>query len=236
MYKEVPGGLVEVLDLDKTIAHTRHLQRLLEALVELHDIDSDRMRAARQATTGFDTVKYLREEAGADDEAIADIHSDFVSQVAIHGREQFFMPGAERLLKLIDHSGRIALILTTGGGEWQYWKLQALDLDKRLFHITSGREKSLLLARCFSPVRNRYEFEEVQNLPGERMGLAFTNFRIVDDNEQAFIGLPADAIGLQVNNTDEEWQRSTRSPLYLPNVTPILHLDPYIEQLESEVI
>lgn len=224
---------LEVLDFDKTIADTRHLQRILEADIELHGIDSDRLRITREATSGFDTVKYLREVAGADDEKLADIKDVFFRAIEREGRDTFYMPEAQKMLDIIDGIGATALILTTGGGEWQRWKIEALGLLDRPYHVTSGRQKALLIAQGFNPGTGLYEFDDVTNLPAGATGYEFANFRLVDDNIQAFDSMPADAHGYHIVTDELAWRRAVTRQYTSARVTPVHTLVPYIVDLKK---
>lgn len=222
---------LEVLDFDKTLGNTRALQRALEADAELHGIDSDKLRQTRRKTAGFDTVEYLRSQ-GVTTEELEDIKQKFHEAVQAIGVDNFFLPGAKGLLDIIDAQSRASLILTTGGGEWQRWKLAALGLHDRPFHVTSGRYKAELLARGFDPVLDAYVFDEVENLPDGAHGYQFTNFRMADDNIKAFKNMPRDAVGYLVAHDEETEKRNRQMPLS-HQVVATHGLGRYIEALKQ---
>lgn len=224
---------LEVLDVDKTLIDTRALQRTLEADAELHGIDSDRLRYDRARTPGFDTVQYLRDVMEASDDQLVDIKEMFLEQVRARGAESYLMPGTKETLEVIDENQIPHMLLTTGGGEWQNWKLDATGLLERPHHITSGRRKGELIAHGYNPDLGLYVFDEVSGLDDEMTGYAFENFRIVDDNPQAFINLPRDALGIFIAHSREQWEENLHNSFIagLGNVAICYGLDEYRKDL-----
>jgi hypothetical protein len=232
--REVPHELLytphlEILDVDKTLIDTRGLQRTLEADAELHGIDSDKLRYDRARTSGFDTVQYLRDVMKVSETQLADIKGMFLEQVRARGSEAFLLPGAKETLDVIVSRRIPHMLLTTGGGEWQNWKLDATGLLVHPHHITSGRRKGELITYGYDPESGLYIFNEVEGLGDGLTGYAFENFRIVDDNEQAFINLPLDASGFFVAHNREQWEENMRNPSIaaLGNVAICYGLDEY---------
>jgi hypothetical protein len=209
--KFLPVDRLEVVDVDKTLIRTRELQRVLEADIEFHGIDSDRLRYDRERTSGFDTVRYLRDVMKASDEQLEDIREMFLDQVRKRGPEEFLMPRANEVLEAFVERQLPYLLLTTGGGEWQaWWKMVATELEGHPHHVTSGRHKSDLLVRGFDPDLRSYRFGGVEKMSDGYTGYEFNNFRIVDDHEQAFVNLPKDAEGIWIAHEMEQWRQNKR--------------------------
>lgn len=185
-----------VLDFDRTLADS---DKLLQVFIEVTNqyidlpmelvekIDAD----VKSKGDSFDTATYVRDQLRASD-AIG--QWDKLQQQFIHQSRalNMLLPGADKLLAVLDaHKYRYG-ILTYGNPLWQHLKLSASGFNRVPRIVTTDKHKGKLIASW-------RQDDDIFHLPSEFGGGEAERIILIDDKAASFDGFPDEpSLGYQV--------------------------------------
>lgn len=208
-----------LLDFDRCLGSETLYEAARSAISQLPDEILTLLTATQEQVEqeggSFDVVRYLESNnPGARDEFLR----LFRSITDAKNGELYRNKGATALLEQLRSANVPHMIMTYGGVEWQVAKLQAARLLSTPYIVTDSKRKGETIAEWFDADRALFH---VTMPKGQK--LDFASVCLVDDKAQAFQGLPDQARGYWLRESDELIV-SQRGAIPA-NVTPINSLE-----------
>lgn len=185
-----------ILDLDRCLFDSSRFQdEFIRCVVDNHhalarEQIQDTQRATEASGGSFDTVGYVRSFFGQNE--WQELKKLFLKEMSVpEKREALYFGDAKVFLAKLRHRGLPFGIMTYGGQEWQYMKLQALALDDVPHIITDTKRKGAIIVSYYDNDEGLFTIPT----PLAAEPLHAKSVCLVDDKAVSFEGLPEKAHG-----------------------------------------
>jgi hypothetical protein len=221
-----------VLDLDRTLADTQHLYKVLDTVLERDTtVKVDQLYEERAATESeggvyntIDHVKRLLADASSDI-TWQQVQQAFISEAQ---RDKAALePHAAELLQLLDDNNLPHGILTYGSEAWQLAKIEATGLMEVPHLVTQIKEKGRLLAGW---KHTDGSFIVPPSMTRDFIPLVVDSIVFLDDKAISFKDIPTGVQGVCVRSPSGELLPAQQGELP-SSVTTVVGLNGAIELL-----
>jgi hypothetical protein len=218
-----------VLDLDRTLADTQQLYRVLEIVLErdttvnVHQLYEQ--RAAVEAQGGvFNTISYVKSLLVNSSTSWQQVQRAFIVEAQ---NSEVLEPYAAELLQILDDRQLPYGILTFGNEAWQLAKLEATGLIEVPHFVTQIKEKGRLLTGW---KHSDGSFMIPPAMTRDFTPLAVDTVVFLDDKAVSFKDIPEGVRGVFVKSPTRELLPAQKGELP-PSVATAIGLDGAIELL-----